>query len=74
MRFVKRLLLCRGLGILAEPVVADCLAISTNQRLTNYYLLIWVKTISISPKFTQLLDYRLQQEGYRGGLGTNQTS
>ena len=39
MRFVKRLLLCRGLGILAEPVVADCLAISTNQRLTNYYLL-----------------------------------
>ena len=74
MRFVKRLLLCRGLSILAEPVVADCLAIGTNQRLTNYYLLTGVKTISMSPKLAQLLDYGLQQEGYRWGFGIDQTS
>jgi hypothetical protein len=74
MRFVKHLLLCCGLGILAGPVVADCLALSTDQRLSNYCLLTRVKTISMSPKFAQLLDYRLQQEGYRGGLGIDQTT
>ncbi|MDG2404233.1 MAG: hypothetical protein P8M25_04545, partial [Paracoccaceae bacterium] len=72
MRFVKHLFLCCGLGVLAGPVVADCLALSPDQRLSNHCLLVRVKNISMSPKFAQLLHHRLQQEGYRSVVHADQ--